>query len=98
MKIYNYGDPRDEILEVLEEYLFLGGCQGVALIPRGENDNHICFLIVTEDDGNWFASKNSSSSFWLEDLEHQLKKAKDWMDNNADPDPDGFGYRFKEIK
>ena len=56
----------------MDSIKFLGSCKGVELIRRGENDNHICFDILTEDDGNWFSSKEPSSSFWIKDLIEQL--------------------------
>uniref|UniRef100_A0A6M3LLD9 Uncharacterized protein n=1 Tax=viral metagenome TaxID=1070528 RepID=A0A6M3LLD9_9ZZZZ len=81
--------------EVLDEHLFLGECAGIALIPRGPLDNHIMFIILTEDDGNWFVSNDGFSSFWLDDLHIQLNRAKKWMEKNATKDGD-FGYKFKD--
>lgn len=79
-------------IEVPDEYLFLGTCCGVALVPRSIVDNHICFLILTEDDDTWFASNNITSAYWLEDLEKQLEYAKSWLIKNALKEQ--FGYRF----
>jgi hypothetical protein len=50
-------DYKTEI-EVPDEHLFLGRCKGVALVPRGKDDPHVCIYICTEDDGNWFISSN----------------------------------------
>jgi len=80
-------------MEVPNKHLFLGSCKGVALMPRGSKDGHICFLVLTEDDGNWFVSTNSSSSFWIDDLIKQLTRAKKWMKKNALKE--GCGHRFK---
>ena len=82
-------------LFIKNDHLFLGSCAGIALTKRGPTDPHIMFLILTEDDENWFISNNGFSSFWIDDLEIQIKKAKEWMENNAIKDPSGFGYTFK---
>lgn len=81
-------------IEAKEEHLFLGVCCGIALVPRGKSDNHICFIILTEDDGNWFVTNNLLSTHWLPDLEKQLEYAKSWLIKNAEKD--SYGYRFKE--
>lgn len=74
---------------------FWGNCHAVRLVYRGQKDNHICFEILTEDDGNWFVSKNCTSSFWLPELINILSAADNWMKENAKPDMNGniqFGY------
>ncbi len=76
------------------EKAFLGNCFGVGLRKRAPNSNHIEFIILVEDDGNWFESKNGGSSLWLTDLQEQLNKAILWMKANCKPDPSGFGYIF----
>lgn len=89
-----------------DERVFLGDSFGVVLVPRiihhpwdleenGEEDNHICFLIVSEDDGNWFLSEGSgASSSYLSDLKAQISLAEDWIKHNAVKDG-RYGYRFK---
>ena len=42
--------------------LFLGGCSGVVLQERGLRDKHVCFKILSEDDGYWFLSTNGWSA------------------------------------
>ena len=59
-------------LETFEQ-TFLGRCMGVGLRKRGDNDNHVVFVIIYEDDGNWFASENSVSSYWMADGEFGYK-------------------------
>lgn len=86
-----HGDMEE--IDIPHEHLFLGECQGVGLIPRGPKDNHICFLILSEDDENWFCSNESGSSFWIPDLVKQLDQALKWMRENAVEE--GFGYKFK---
>lgn len=96
MKIFGTIDP-DQLRLSKElqraEALFLGTCKGVALIRRGPNDPHVCFYIVTEDDGSWFPLVHSASWYWAEDIRQQLDAARKWLDENAIQDP--FGYRFK---
>lgn len=74
---------------------FLGSCKGVGLQPRGTGDPHVCFVILTEDDGNWFASSNSTSSYWLPELITQMQAAQAWCENNCDKDGP-WGWKFKE--
>lgn len=86
-------------VEVPNRHLFLGENQGVALVPRGPNDNHIKVVLLVGDDGYWFVTKNevvSFSSYWIKDLVEQLQAAKHWMAENAIRDPSGYGYCFTD--
>jgi hypothetical protein len=76
---------------------FKGHCKGVRLTPRGVNDNHICFEILTEDDGNWFTSDLYSSSHWCEDLITQLNLALEFMKTQEPDIYEGtqYGWKFK---
>lgn len=68
---------------------FRGECQGVGLQKRGPDDNHVCFIILTEDDGYWFVTKwpeQGTSSYWLPELIDCLEQAKDWLHRNAEKD------------
>lgn len=67
---------------------------GIRLIPRSENDNHICVQIISEDDGEWF-EKMSFSSAWLEDLLEHLHIAEVLL---LDQLPDKYGYKFKNTE
>ncbi len=69
-----------------EVITFYGGCHAVRLHYRGINDHHICWEILTEDDGNWFLSKEGASSSWLPELIELLTKAEKWMYEHAKPD------------
>ena len=77
---------------------FLGVCKGVHLDKRGENDNHITVQILTEDDGNWFASEKGFSSYWIDDLINQLQKAKEFLEKQEPDIYDGrqYGWKFKK--
>ena len=81
----------------MENIEFKGSCAGVRLIPRGTNDNHICFEILTEDDGTWFTSSSYFSSFWCEELIIQLQYAHDYMKTQEPDMYEGqqFGWKFK---
>jgi hypothetical protein len=76
---------------------FKGHCKGVRLVPRGVNDNHICFEILTEDDGNWFLSENSSSSHWCEELIAMMQMALEYMKTQEPDMHEGtqYGWNFK---
>lgn len=79
------------------EVLFLGACRGIALFKRGPGDPHVCFMVIHEDDGHWFPPTDTAASwFWAPDLKHQLEAARRWIVEHTDPDPEGFGYRFRE--
>ena len=74
---------------------FFGGQFGIALAPRGKDDPHVCFYILTEDDGTWFVkNEGGASSFWIPDLISIIKEAETWMANNCIKDG-GWGYNFK---
>jgi hypothetical protein len=80
------------------EKVFLGQCMGVGLDRRGVDDPHVCFALLVEDDGNWFAQGEShSSSFWLPELIEVLQEAHAWLEKHGEPDgEDGkHGFRFK---
>ena len=78
------------------EHSILGDCHGVLFIRRGKNDPHVCVQPITEDDGNWFLSSNPFSSFWLPEYIRVMKWAQDWLEEECDKDPSGFGYVFRE--
>ena len=75
--------------------LFFGSQFGVGLLPRGEEDNHVCVQILSEDDENWFPSESSFSSYWTSDLQAVISEAQGWMEANCLPDRDGYGWKFK---
>lgn len=92
--IKNGGIQYEHCKDIPNKHLFLGECIGVALTPRGENDNHICIHILGEDDGQW-SSGNDFSSYWMDELKQAVDRAIKWMEENADKDPDGYGYKFR---
>lgn len=53
----------DETINGSYTQIFLGDCVGIGLLPRGENDPHICFQWLCEDDEYWFPMRNSMSSY-----------------------------------
>ena len=74
--------------------LFLGSQAGVALTKRCQNDNHICFTILGEDDNSWFPIGDSTSSFWLPEYIEVLQYVREWLLEHADKD-EQWGYKFK---
>lgn len=77
--------------------LFLGACFGVGLRPRGWDDNHVCFDILTEDDEYWFVNRSGGSSHWMPELLEAMQAAIDWCKANALADIDNdiqYGYIF----
>lgn len=87
----------EDPIDVPYHHVFVRGCYGVALVPRGPDDNHICFMIIVEDDDNWFECNGAGSSSWLCDLEDTLHQAVMWCETYAFPDKVRgvqYGYRF----
>jgi hypothetical protein len=72
-------------------------CKGVVLERRGEDDNHICVRIVTQDDGSWFSSKESFSSYWIDELIIALQEAKKYIETQEPDIYDNrqYGWKFK---
>ena len=60
-----------------------GACTGVCIYQRSEGDNHLCFVTLIEDDGNWFVSTNGVSTFWLPDFTRVMSAAESWLEANA---------------
>ena len=76
---------------------FKGICKGIKLTERGIDDPHICVQILTEDDKNWFASKNPFSSSWIDELIEELQIAKSYMETQEPDIYNGvqYGWKFK---
>ena len=79
-------DPSDREVVIT----FFGELHGVRLVERGKNDPHICFEILAEDDGHWFASDGSASSYWMPGLIKVLRAANQWMVKNCEKDHCGW--------
>ncbi len=80
----------------LENYdkTFLGVCHGVGLSWRGPRDKHVCFTIFSGDDGHWYTSENSASSFWLPEVIRLLQEAQAWIEQNCRHSKDKCGWTF----
>ena len=78
---------------------FKGDCKGVRLEPRGENDNHILVVLLTEDDGNWYEGEKFSSA-WIDELISKLKEAQNFIKTQKPDIHNGeqYGYKFNEIE
>lgn len=66
------------------------------LVPRGQDDDHVCIQLKGKDDENGFEIGNPFSSFWLDDLIQVLQNAKAVLKSRCAEDPEGWGYKFKE--
>lgn len=87
---------RNDLDYVPYVHIETGACVGIALVERGDNDRHVCFLTLVEDDGNWFVkSDTQTSSFWLPEFVKVAERAMQWVTDNCDPDPSGFGWIFR---
>lgn len=75
------------------EKIFLGECVGIVLKKRSENDLHVCFQIIIEDDEGWFISEHKISSNWLNDYLEVLIYTKKWCDMNCDKNDEGWAFK-----
>lgn len=82
------------------EHAILGKCHGVLLRKRGVDDNHVILTHLVEDDELWHCGTTSSgfSSYWLDDHMMVMARADQWIKENCDKDPSGFGYVFRLMK
>lgn len=82
----------DQFLEDIPDVIHVekGDCVGIVLNLRAPNDRHICWTLICEDDGNWFATTEGCSTYWLPDLEEGLNRTKTWLSNNATRDEWGW--------
>ena len=78
------------------DVLFLGDCMGIALSKRSQNDEHIVFTILHEDDGYWFPSINPASSFWINDLKEVIDEVIKYLNNWASKEEDGWTFKCCE--
>lgn len=86
----------------LKDYdkVFIGHQFAVGLRPRARQDRHVCFTILSEDDGTWFLSSGEgSSSYWLPELLQVLEEAREWCISNCDldeaADGEAWGWKFR---
>ena len=97
MEVY---DRDDNLIQY--EHVVLGKCHGFMLCKRGPDDNHVCVQPIAHDDGNWFVTAGSFSSYWMEEYIHLTQNVRDWLKMNCDPnkDDDGhvWGYTFRYPK
>ena len=85
-------DINSEIVHTIK-----GTCVGIVLTKRGNNDPHICWQLIVEDDENWYIQRNSFSSFWILDLKMVISQMEEWLENNAEKE-EYFGWRMKEVR
>jgi len=77
-----------------EEVFFKGDTVGIRLFKRDENDNHILFQLLVEDDGDWFPSNGGVSTYFLDEHFVIIDTVKQWLYMNCEPDGNG-GWKFK---
>lgn len=86
------------------ERMFLNQVVGVVLRKRGPQDDHICFEVISEDDGHWYPCfSGGTSSFWFDAYLEVLSAAKKWCEAKAVPHTNQYqhaperpcGWRFK---
>lgn len=84
-------------------HIIQGDCSGVAITTRGEDDPHLMFTILMEDDGYYFPAHMGGrwSSYWIDDVQRSLRLAREWMEENGFSDtengefPKGLGWALK---
>jgi hypothetical protein len=78
------------------EKAFLGKCMGVGLRRRGDDDLHVMFTLLVEDDGNWYVSSGNISSHWFPELMEVLDEARHWLGEHCEHGQYGWAFRKKE--
>lgn len=64
---------------------FSSGVHGIVLSVDGD-ENCVMLTLLTEDDENWFVSKNATfSSYWLKALRGLCQEVEDWLVVNCEP-------------
>ena len=65
-----------------------GKCHGIGLRERSTNklDKHVCFQILSEDDGHWWYEENFSSSHWLLEMIELLEEAHQYLRKHCEMD------------
>lgn len=82
-------------MKAYDGMVFKGNCVGIKLTARSQNDPHICFSFMTEDDGNWFDTPTGSgwSNYWWEDLKEVMVRVENTLSRTAKKTK--WGYEFK---
>ena len=84
--------------------MFIADLLGVVLRKIGIDDQHICFEIISSDDGFWMPGCGEMSTAWLNEFIAVLTAARNWCEENALPEINQcphvpnhiFGWRFKQ--
>lgn len=92
-----YSYPKSAIKTFVDDDLF-----GAALFKRGENDPHVVIAIYnvvsspgTEEDC-WVLFRPIMSAFYISKLSPLLTEVENWIKENCEPDPSGYGWNFKD--
>ena len=70
-------------------------CIGIRFKRRNSDNPHICICLMIEDDGNWNEKDYFISSYWLDELIDVATEAKKRLEQEAEPDEEGFRFRLK---
>jgi len=66
------------------------------LVQRGYDDKHICFELLSNDDGHWSIFNGHASSYWIPEIQELFVEVNKWMANNCVSDiHDGHVFGFK---
>ena len=80
-----YKLDKDEFCQINFEQLILNDCHGIGLNRRGDNDPHVMFTMLCEDDGQWFENRGESDCYWMLGQVEVLQAAMQWIEANCDP-------------
>jgi hypothetical protein len=100
MSITTKTEPPRHTIQYTPIMSFYGDCMGVALVKRflrGNLDQHLSFVMIYEDDGDWYESKGDGiDSYWLPEMIEALQEAYRWLKANARKSKDGLGWESKK--
>lgn len=76
------------------EHCITNSIFGCLLVKRGVNDNHVCLVMIVEDDGYWFISRNHRfSADWIPEYQELIQKVKDWIEQNCKRTKKGWEFK-----
>lgn len=83
--------------DLVFKHLILGDCHGIGFHARSHENNDVMVVLLTEDDGQWFASTDTTSGFdsaWMPEYVELMKEGLKWLEENCDR-PGRYGWKFR---
>ena len=95
-----FSDVFEEQIDCRVVHVVRGACFGWAIVKPYEDSDHLSFVLIVEDDGDWMVPSHYGGhghTCWLPDVLKTLDQAIQWCEDHAAPiDENLRGYRLKE--